>query len=63
MKTSTNPTTENHSGRPEQLHPHAMQSPSPIKWHIADIQKLLDLPFADLLFQAQTVHRQHHDAN
>lgn len=28
-------------------------------WCIEEIQKLLDLPFMDLLWQAQTVHRQH----
>lgn len=34
-----------------------------IQWQVEDVLKLLDLPFADLLFQAQTVHRAHHDAN
>jgi biotin synthase len=27
------------------------------------VQALFDLPFNDLLFQAQTIHRQHHDPN
>lgn len=30
---------------------------------LADIQKLFALPFNDLIFQAQTVHRQHFDPN
>lgn len=32
-------------------------------WHRAEIRALFDLPFNDLLFQAQTVHRQHFDPN
>ena len=32
-------------------------------WHRAEIRALFDLPFNDLLFKAQTVHRQHFDAN
>jgi biotin synthase len=34
-----------------------------LRWSIPRIQALLDLPFADLMYQAQTVHRQHHKAN
>ncbi len=33
------------------------------KWRIAEIEALFDLSFNDLLFQAQTVHRQHFDPN
>ncbi|KAA0873874.1 biotin synthase BioB [Nitrincola tapanii] len=32
-------------------------------WTEAEVQALFDLSFNDLLFQAQTVHRQHFDAN
>ncbi|HHB12720.1 MAG TPA: biotin synthase, partial [Chromatiales bacterium] len=32
-------------------------------WTRAEILGLLDQPFNDLLFQAQTVHRRHHDPN
>ena len=32
-------------------------------WGISQIEKLLDLPFNDLIYQAQLVHRQYHDAN
>ena len=33
------------------------------RWSVADVQALLDLPFMDLLFRAQQVHRQHFDAS
>lgn len=32
-------------------------------WSVADIEALLDAPFNDLIYRAQCVHRQHHDAN
>ena len=32
-------------------------------WSVAEVQALFDLPFNDLLFRAQTVHREHFDAN
>ncbi|CAH0991902.1 Biotin synthase [Sinobacterium norvegicum] len=32
-------------------------------WNIAEIQALFDLPFNDLMFQAQVVHRQHFNPN
>ncbi len=32
-------------------------------WSVDAIAALFDLPFNDLLFQAQQVHRQHFDAN
>ena len=33
------------------------------QWTREQIENLFALPFNDLLFQAQTVHREHHDAN
>lgn len=33
------------------------------RWSVEEIQALFDLPFNDLLYRAQTVHRQHFDAN
>ena len=33
------------------------------KWSLKDIEKLCHLPFNDLIYQAQTVHRQNHDPN
>ena len=32
-------------------------------WSRGEIAALFDLPFNDLMFQAQTVHRQHFDPN
>lgn len=39
--------------------------PTPLRhdWTHNDIAALFDLPFNDLLFQAQTIHRQHFNAN
>lgn len=34
-----------------------------VQWSVADVQALLDLPFVDLLFRAQQVHREHFDAS
>src|ERR1700759_4011218 len=33
------------------------------RWRVADIVALYDLPFNDLMFRAQQVHREHFDAN
>ena len=33
------------------------------RWSVADIVALFELPFSDLMFQAQTVHRTHFDPN
>ncbi|MFI4919008.1 MAG: biotin synthase BioB [Legionellales bacterium] len=33
------------------------------KWSVEDIRRLYEQPFNDLLHQAHTVHRAHHDAN
>ena len=42
------------------IHPRA-QPPqaAPGRWATADIETLFDLPFADLMFRAQSVHREH----
>ncbi|MCL6271202.1 biotin synthase BioB [Sansalvadorimonas sp. 2012CJ34-2] len=32
-------------------------------WTVAEVEELFALPFNDLLFQAQTIHRQHFDPN
>ncbi|PIE40626.1 MAG: biotin synthase BioB [Gammaproteobacteria bacterium] len=43
----------------------AMSQPSDVRhdWNLKEIKALFDLPFNDLLFQAQTVHREYHDPN
>jgi biotin synthase len=33
------------------------------RWRVADIVALFELPFSDLMYQAQTVHRANFDAN
>lgn len=41
----------------------ARQAVNSARWQTAEVQSLLDKPFNDLIFQAQQVHRQYHDAN
>jgi biotin synthase len=46
------------------LHFHPRSAPpaaEAVRWEPAAVEALLNLPFPELLFQAQTVHRQHHD--
>ncbi|MDR3426337.1 MULTISPECIES: biotin synthase BioB [Silvimonas] len=43
----------------KRLDPH----PASNTWDVAAVQALFDLPFNDLLFRAQQVHREHFDAN
>src|SRR5574338_307450 len=38
-------------------------SPAAARWSVADVEALFDLPFNDLLYRAQTVHRAHFDPN
>ena len=33
------------------------------RWHVADVEALYAMPFMDLLFRAQQVHREHFDPN
>ena len=33
------------------------------KWRVADVEALFALPFSDLMFRAQSVHREHFDPN
>jgi biotin synthase len=34
---------------------------APLRWQAADVEALFELPFNELLFRAQTVHREHFD--
>ncbi|MEX3629970.1 MAG: biotin synthase BioB [Burkholderia sp.] len=47
------------------LAPAAVPVAAPVspRWRVADVVKLYELPFNDLLFRAQQVHRAHFDAN
>ena len=54
------------SPQPVQLHPRrtsAAAPSAPERWSVDAIEALLNLPFNDLLWQAQQVHRQHFDPN
>ncbi|MEJ7668492.1 MAG: biotin synthase BioB [Casimicrobiaceae bacterium] len=46
---------------------HPARSPAavsvPLRWTVDDVAALFDLPFNDLIFRAQQVHRAHHAAN
>lgn len=37
--------------------------PASLRWSVADIETLYQLPFSDLMFRAQQVHREHFDPN
>jgi biotin synthase len=41
----------------------AVARPEAERWSVAQIAELFELPFSDLIYQAQTVHRQHFDPN
>jgi biotin synthase len=58
---STAPPTA--SAQPLQFHrPAAPQKIAPVaRWSVGDIQALFELPFPELLFRAQQVHREHFD--
>jgi biotin synthase len=50
----------------ETLHPIHVHRPAPaasVRWTVDAVEALFDLPFNDLLFRAQQVHREHHEAN
>ncbi|MDP2694201.1 MAG: biotin synthase BioB [Gallionella sp.] len=39
------------------------QSTAPQRWSVPDVEALFKLPFADLMYRAQQVHREHFDPN
>ncbi|SFU57534.1 biotin synthase [Nitrosomonas eutropha] len=63
MESQTGLISEEQSGCTHSSLDSAAQQESSSRWLVADIESLLSLPFNDLIFQAQTVHRQYHDAN
>jgi len=46
---------------------YSLEEPSPaaanLRWSVPQVMALFDLPFMDLVFRAQQVHREHFDAN
>src|SRR6185436_7072425 len=59
MPSTERPITVRRSGLPRRRAP--VQSPS--AWTVARVLQLFALPFADLMFRAQEVHRAHHAPN
>ena len=57
------PVTAPVAAQPIAIPPSWQSKPVNATWPLAGIQALLDLPFADLMHRAQSVHRAHHDAN
>ena len=45
------------------IHVHRPSPAAPGRWSVAAVEALFGLPFNDLLFRAQQVHREHNDAN
>jgi len=43
--------------------PRVNQTAAPQRWSVPDIEALFKLPFADLLYRAQQIHREHFDPN
>src|SRR3990172_5482139 len=39
------------------------QAVAPQRWSVAEVEALFKLPFADLLYRAQQIHREHFDPN
>ena len=48
---------------PQTVHLHRPSPAAPGRWSVAAVEALFAPPFNDLLFRAQQVHREHHDAN
>jgi biotin synthase len=65
MTLCATPVTVPAVGTAQPLHFHrpaqAVVPPGQVRWHVQAVADLLDLPFTELMFQAQTVHRQHFD--
>ena len=40
-----------------------LKTGKPVAWSMDEIETLFDLPFSDLIFRAQTLHREYHDPN
>jgi len=63
MSTVTSCTSEaSTTAQPIQIHrPRAAEPVGPQRWSVADIEALFNLPLTELIFRAQTVHREHFD--
>ncbi len=45
------------------FHQHAKREIVPQRWSVEDVEALFNLPFADLMYRAQQIHREHFDPN
>lgn len=45
------------------FHQHAKRDIAPQCWTVEDVEALFNLPFADLMYRAQQIHREHFDPN
>ncbi|PIY03741.1 MAG: biotin synthase, partial [Gallionellales bacterium CG_4_10_14_3_um_filter_54_96] len=45
------------------FHQPVKRDPTPQHWSVGEVEALFELPFADLLYRAQQVHREHFDPN
>jgi biotin synthase len=55
-------TIQFHQGTAKQAASAAISPSTPLAWPVDEVAALFDLPFNDLLFRAQQVHREHFDA-
>jgi biotin synthase len=52
-----------HVTRPSKSSVSSQPSGTALRWSLAQVEELFGLPFADLLYRAQQVHREHFDPN
>ena len=45
------------------FHQPVKRDPTPQRWSVGEVEALFELPFANLLYRAQQVHREHFDPN
>jgi biotin synthase len=46
-----------------EFHHHVKKTVTPQRWSVEEVEALFKLPFADLMYRAQQIHREHFDPN
>ena len=46
-----------------EFHHHVKKTVAPQRWSVEEVEALFKLPFADLMYRAQQIHREHFDPN
>ncbi|OGT20416.1 MAG: biotin synthase BioB [Gallionellales bacterium RIFOXYB12_FULL_54_9] len=46
-----------------EFHHHVKKTIAPQRWNVEEVEALFKLPFADLMYRAQQIHREHFDPN